>query len=101
MLNPYERLAFHIVGWFSLIVSLLYIYVFWSGFIDGIRSGSSSISNSVGDVGIGSEDGQWVDNNISSVADNATNGGAAAVTEDNLDLLDVNINVDDVDGAAL
>eukprot|EP00529_Nitzschia_sp_RCC80_P033806 CAMPEP_0113503626 /NCGR_PEP_ID=MMETSP0014_2-20120614/34264_1 /TAXON_ID=2857 /ORGANISM="Nitzschia sp." /LENGTH=213 /DNA_ID=CAMNT_0000398645 /DNA_START=52 /DNA_END=693 /DNA_ORIENTATION=+ /assembly_acc=CAM_ASM_000159 len=42
MLNPYERLAFHVVGWFSLTVSLLYFYVFWSGFIQGIRTGGST-----------------------------------------------------------
>mmetsp|Transcript_411 Transcript_411/g.1044 ORF Transcript_411/g.1044 Transcript_411/m.1044 type:complete len:219 (-) Transcript_411:3095-3751(-) len=42
MLNPYERLAFHVVGWFSLTVSLLYFYVFWSGFVHGIRTGGST-----------------------------------------------------------
>ena len=38
MLNPYERTVFHIVGWFSLTVSLLYIYVFWKGFVDGFST---------------------------------------------------------------
>lgn len=38
MLNPYERLAFHLVGWFSLTVSLLYIYVFWKGFVEGFQA---------------------------------------------------------------
>jgi hypothetical protein len=48
MLNPYERLAFHIVGWFSLTVSLLYIYVFWTGFIEGVKSGTGTSSGGVG-----------------------------------------------------
>ncbi|VEU44945.1 unnamed protein product [Pseudo-nitzschia multistriata] len=37
MLNPYERFVFHLVGWFSFTVSLLYVYVFWKGFIEGFR----------------------------------------------------------------
>ena len=37
MLNPYERIVFHLVGWFSLTVSLLYVYVFWKGFFEGFR----------------------------------------------------------------
>mmetsp|Transcript_14769 Transcript_14769/g.41151 ORF Transcript_14769/g.41151 Transcript_14769/m.41151 type:complete len:103 (+) Transcript_14769:298-606(+) len=37
MLNPYERFVFHLVGWFSFTVSLLYIYVFWKGFVEGFR----------------------------------------------------------------
>jgi hypothetical protein len=40
MLNPYERLAFHIVFWFSMSVSLLYFSVFWSGFMEGMRQAS-------------------------------------------------------------
>ena len=38
MLNPYERVVFHVVGWSSLTVSLLYVYVFWKGFAEGFRS---------------------------------------------------------------
>ncbi|MGK3741903.1 MAG: hypothetical protein ACI90V_008757 [Bacillariaceae sp.] len=41
MLNPYERIIFHLVGWFSFTVSLLYIYVFWKGFVEGFRQSSS------------------------------------------------------------
>jgi hypothetical protein len=37
MLNPYERLIFHLVGWFAFIVSMLYIYVFWKGFVEGFQ----------------------------------------------------------------
>lgn len=37
MLNPYERFIFHVVGWFSLIVSVMYVYVFCSGFMEGFR----------------------------------------------------------------
>ena len=37
MLNPYERIVFHLVGWFSLTVSLLYVYVFWKGFAEGFQ----------------------------------------------------------------
>jgi hypothetical protein len=47
MLNPYERFMFHLVGWFAFIVSLLYVYVFWKGFIDGFSTGGSG-SNTVG-----------------------------------------------------
>lgn len=37
MLNPYEQLVVHVVGWFSLIVSLTYLFVFWSGFMEGLQ----------------------------------------------------------------
>jgi len=37
MLNPYERVVFHVIGWFSFTVSLLYVYVFWKGFVEGFR----------------------------------------------------------------
>mmetsp|Transcript_16150 Transcript_16150/g.36959 ORF Transcript_16150/g.36959 Transcript_16150/m.36959 type:complete len:102 (+) Transcript_16150:120-425(+) len=37
MLNPYERIVFHLVGWFSCTVSLLYVYVFWKGFAEGFQ----------------------------------------------------------------
>mmetsp|Transcript_3139 Transcript_3139/g.6777 ORF Transcript_3139/g.6777 Transcript_3139/m.6777 type:complete len:98 (+) Transcript_3139:232-525(+) len=40
MLNPYERIVFHLVGWFSFTVSLLYVYVFWKGFVEGFRHGT-------------------------------------------------------------
>jgi hypothetical protein len=43
MLNPYERFVFHAVGWFTLVVSLAYFFVFWSGFRDGLIQDSSSI----------------------------------------------------------
>lgn len=39
MMNPYERIVFHLVGWFSLTVSLVYVYVFWKGFAEGFREG--------------------------------------------------------------
>jgi hypothetical protein len=43
MLNPYERFIFHVVGWFSFTVSMLYIYVFWKGFVEGFRRGESVV----------------------------------------------------------
>lgn len=42
MLNPYERLAVHAVGWFTLLVSLSYFSVFWSGFQEGIRQANAA-----------------------------------------------------------
>ena len=41
MLNPYERIVAHLVGWFSFTVSLLYVYVFWKGFFEGFRQNVS------------------------------------------------------------
>lgn len=43
MLNPYERLIFHLVGWFSLTVSLAYFFVFGSGFLEGLRQASAVV----------------------------------------------------------
>jgi hypothetical protein len=43
MLNPYERLIFHFVGWFSLIVSSAYFYVFGSGFLEGLKQASGEV----------------------------------------------------------
>lgn len=37
MLNRKERVVIHLVGWFSLTVSFLYVYVFWKGFVEGFR----------------------------------------------------------------
>mmetsp|Transcript_17978 Transcript_17978/g.41456 ORF Transcript_17978/g.41456 Transcript_17978/m.41456 type:complete len:116 (-) Transcript_17978:137-484(-) len=37
MMNPCERVVFHLVGWSSLTVSLLYVCVFWKGFAEGFR----------------------------------------------------------------
>lgn len=37
MLNPYERFIFHVVGWFAFVVSMLYLYVFWKGFVEGFQ----------------------------------------------------------------
>ena len=37
MMNPYEKIVIHLVGWFSLTVSFLYVYVFWKGFVEGFR----------------------------------------------------------------
>lgn len=45
MLNPYERLIFHLVGWFSFTVSLAYFFVFGSGFMDGIHQASLAIQS--------------------------------------------------------
>jgi Small subunit of serine palmitoyltransferase-like len=39
MLNPYERFIFHLVGWFAFTVSMLYLYVFWKGFVEGFHHG--------------------------------------------------------------
>eukprot|EP00531_Pseudo-nitzschia_arenysensis_P003216 CAMPEP_0116120162 /NCGR_PEP_ID=MMETSP0329-20121206/3032_1 /TAXON_ID=697910 /ORGANISM="Pseudo-nitzschia arenysensis, Strain B593" /LENGTH=110 /DNA_ID=CAMNT_0003613921 /DNA_START=110 /DNA_END=442 /DNA_ORIENTATION=- len=44
MMNPYERIVFHLVGWFSLTVSLVYVYVFWKGFAEGFREGMVSMN---------------------------------------------------------
>mmetsp|Transcript_13742 Transcript_13742/g.33286 ORF Transcript_13742/g.33286 Transcript_13742/m.33286 type:complete len:107 (-) Transcript_13742:164-484(-) len=41
MLNPTEQVLFHIIFWVSIGVSLLYFSVFWSGFMEGVRSSSS------------------------------------------------------------
>jgi hypothetical protein len=41
MLNPYERMVYHIVGWFILIVSLAYFSVFGSGFRDGLKQANA------------------------------------------------------------
>ena len=42
MLNPYERLIFHLLGWFTFIVSLAYCFVFGSGFLEGLRQASAA-----------------------------------------------------------
>ena len=35
MLNPRERATFHIFGLFVVVSFILYVIVFWKGFIDG------------------------------------------------------------------
>jgi uncharacterized membrane protein len=41
MLNPYERFIFLVVGFFSLTVSMLYLYVFAQGVVEGFRKGET------------------------------------------------------------
>ena len=45
MLNPYERMIFHIICWFSVVTSLAYFAVFASGFFEGLRRAASTASN--------------------------------------------------------
>jgi len=42
MLNPYERMVYHIVGWFILIVSLAYFSVFGNGFQEGFQQATAT-----------------------------------------------------------
>mmetsp|Transcript_135396 Transcript_135396/g.201357 ORF Transcript_135396/g.201357 Transcript_135396/m.201357 type:complete len:94 (+) Transcript_135396:170-451(+) len=41
MLNPYEQMVFHFLCWFSVTVSLAYVGVFASGFLEGLRKANS------------------------------------------------------------